>query len=397
MALKLPLDDIRVLDLSRIYAGPVGSMILADLGADVIRIESPKGTDSMREWGPFVEGESTYYLSANRNKRSVTLNIKSEKGKSLFLQLVKKADIVLENFKTGTLNRLGIGFEQLKKMNPKIILCSITGYGQTGPYSKEPGYDPVIQAIGGLMDITGHPDGEPTRVGVPVVDIFSSLYTAISIISAIRIRDRTGEGQHIDISLLDVQISTLANIASSYLMTGNISKKLGNQHNNVVPYQVFQCKDRPMMIAVGNDNLFNKLCKIVNRPEWVSDEKYKTNYARVVNRDDLTEKLQRIFITKNVDEWFEILSNHGIPAGPVNNVEQAFNHPQVQAREMVEEISHPTLGKVKLVRNPIRFSNTPIKIRKHPPLLGEHTVSFLQQELNLDSKEIEELRSEGSI
>ncbi|PLT33485.1 CoA transferase [Bacillus sp. V5-8f] len=395
--MKLPLDDIRVLDLSRIYAGPVGSMILADLGADVIRIESPKGTDSMREWGPFVEGESTYYLSANRNKRSVTLNIKSEKGKSLFLQLVKKADIVLENFKTGTLNRLGIGFEQLKKMNPKIILCSITGYGQTGPYSKEPGYDPVIQAIGGLMDITGHPDGEPTRVGVPVVDIFSSLYTAISIISAIRIRDRTGEGQHIDISLLDVQISTLANIASSYLMTGNISKKLGNQHNNVVPYQVFQCKDRPMMIAVGNDNLFNKLCKIVNRPEWVSDEKYKTNYARVVNRDDLTEKLQRIFITKNVDEWFEILSNHGIPAGPVNNVEQAFNHPQVQAREMVEEISHPTLGKVKLVRNPIRFSNTPIKIRKHPPLLGEHTVSFLQQELNLDSKEIEELRSEGSI
>ena len=243
--MKLPLEDLKILDLSRVYAAPAGSMILGDLGADVIRIESPKGTDSMREWEPFVENESTYYFSANRNKRSVTINLKSEIGKSLFLKLVKNADVVLENFKTGTVDRLGIGYEQLKEINPNIIMCSVTGYGQTGPYCKEPGFDPVIQAISGLMDVTGETDGEPTRVGVPVVDIISSLYTAISIISAVRLRDKGGEGQHIDISLLDVQMSSLANVASSYLMAGYISKRLGNQHNNVVPYQVFQCKDQP--------------------------------------------------------------------------------------------------------------------------------------------------------
>lgn len=395
--MTLPLEDIKILDLSRIYAAPAGSMILADLGADVIRIESPKGTDSMREWSPFVQNESTYYLTANRNKRSVTIDLKNEKGKSLFLQLVKNADVVLENFITGTLDRLGIGYEQLKKINPSIILCSVTGYGQTGPYSKEPGFDPVIQAIGGLMDVTGHIDGEPTRVGVPIVDILCSLYTTVSIMSAIRARDKGGEGQHIDLSLLDVQISSLANIASSYLNTGNISKRLGNQHNNVVPYQVFQCKDRPMMIAVGNDKQFKKLCEILQRPDWLSDEKFRTNSARVVNRDEMTKQLEQIFITKSADEWFQLLSEKGIPSGPVNNVEQAFKHPQVQAREMVEEVAHPTLGKIKLVRNPIRFSKTPITIRRHPPLLGEHTDSFLQEELKLELKDIENLRSQGAI
>ncbi|MDQ0219260.1 CoA transferase [Peribacillus cavernae] len=395
--MTLPLEDIKILDLSRIYAAPAGSMILADLGADVIRIESPKGTDSMREWSPFVQSESTYYFTANRNKRSVTIDLKNEHGRSLFLKLVKNADVVLENFLTGTLDRLGIGYEQLKKINPNIILCSVTGYGQTGPYSKEPGFDPVIQAIGGLMDVTGHPEGESTRVGVPVVDIICSLYTAVSIMSAIRVKDKEGEGQHIDLSLLDVQISSLANIASSYLMAGNISKRLGNQHNNVVPYQVFQCEDRPLMIAVGNDKQFSKLCELLNQPEWLTNDKYRTNSARVENRREITEQLEQIFMTKHADEWFKLLSEKGIPSGPVNNVEQAFNHPQVRAREMVVEVPHPTLGKIKLVRNPIRFSKTPITIRKHPPLLGEHTVSFLQEELKLDLEDIEHLRSQGAI
>ncbi len=391
------MEDLKILDLSRVYAAPAGSMILADLGADVIRIESPKGTDSMREWEPFLNNESTYYFSANRNKRSVTIDLKNETGKSLFLKLVKNADVVLENFKTGTVDRLGIGYEQLKEVNPNIIMCSVTGYGQTGPYSKEPGFDPVIQAISGLMDVTGETEGEPTRVGIPIVDIISSLYTAISIISAIRLRDKGGEGQHIDISLLDVQMSSLANVASSYLMTDYISKRLGNQHNNVVPYQVFQCKDRAMMIAVGNDKQFKSLCEIIHHPEWLEDDRYRTNSARVGHRDEMTDLLQPIFKKKTADEWFKIFSEYGIPSGPVNNVEQAFNHPQVQAREMVEEISHPTLGKVKLVRNPIRFSKTPIMIKKHPPLLGEHTVSFLQEELNLDRQTIEKLKSEGVI
>ncbi|MBM7583560.1 crotonobetainyl-CoA:carnitine CoA-transferase CaiB-like acyl-CoA transferase [Bacillus pakistanensis] len=392
-----PLEGIRILDLSRIYASPAGSMILGDLGADVIRIESPEGTDTMRDWWPFVEDQSTYYLTANRNKRSVTINLKSESGKELFLKLVKNADVIMENYKTGTLERLGLGYEELKKHNPTIILCSVTGYGQTGPYRNEPGYDPVIQAIGGLMDVTGHADGDPTRVGLPVVDIIASLYTSVSILSAIFARNNGGAGQHIDISLLDVQISSLANVASSYLMKGFISKRMGNQHNNVVPYQVFQCEDRPMMIAVGNDQQFKKLCNILGRPEWITDEKYKTNAARVENRDDISTKIQAIFKERTADEWFRLLSEQGIPSGPVNNVEQVFQHPQVQAREMVEEIPHPTLGKVKLVRNPIRFSDASLKIKKHPPLLGEHTLSFLKEELHLGDDELDILRAQGVI
>lgn len=395
--LNVPLTDIKVLDLSRIYAAPAGSMILGDLGADVIRIESPKGTDSMRDWAPYVGSESTYYFTANRNKRSVTLDLKTKEGKELFLELVKKSDVVIENFKTGTLDRLGIGYKELEKVNPAIILCSVTGYGQTGPYREEPGFDPVIQAIGGLMDITGKRDDEPTRVGVPVVDMFSSLYVVISILSAIRQRDQGGEGQHIDISLLDVQMSSLANIASIFLMKNEVTTRIGNQHNSVVPYQVFQCSDRPMMIAVGNDAHFLKLCDLLHRPEWKSDERYRTNGARVANREDMTQKLQEIFITKSADEWFQSLSSYGIPSGPVNNVEQAFNHPQVQAREMVQEVSHPTLGKVRLVRNPIRFSKTSLTIHRHPPLLGEHTELFLQEELGLSMKDIERLQSEGVI
>jgi crotonobetainyl-CoA:carnitine CoA-transferase CaiB-like acyl-CoA transferase len=393
----MPLENIKILDLSRVYAGPGGSMILADLGADVIRIESPEGTDSMRDWYPFIQGESTYYFTANRNKRSVTINLKNEEGRAIFLQLVKNADIVLENFITGTLDRLGIGYEELTKVNPKIILCSVTGYGQTGPFCKEPGFDPVIQAIGGLMDVTGQSDGEPTRVGVPVVDIMTSLYTAISIMSAIRTRDLEGEGQHIDISLLDVQMSSLANVASSYLNKGFISKRLGNQHNNVVPYQVFQCKDRPLMIASGNEKQFAKLCELIGHPEWLTDDKFKTNNARVQNRQELTEQLEPIFLTKTADEWFELLSENSIPSGQVNNVAEAFNHPQVIARELVEDVGHPSLGKIKIVRNPIRFSKTPLKIRVHPPLLGEHTDSFLKEELGLDQKAIEDLRKQGAI
>lgn len=395
--MNVPLTDIKVLDLSRIYAAPVGTMILADLGADVIRVESPKGTDSMRKWPPHVGGESTYYFTANRNKRSVTLDLKHEEGKALFLQLAKKADVVVENFKTGTLERLGLGYAALAEANPSIILCSVTGYGQTGPYREEPGFDPVIQAIGGLMDITGERDGEPMRVGVPVVDMLSSLYVAIGILAAIRQREQTGEGQHIDISLLDVQMSSLANIASVYLIANQVTTRIGNQHNNVAPYQVFGCSDRPLMIAVGNDAHFSKLCDLVQRPEWKTDDRYRTNEARVANRTSLTEELQSIFSHKSAEEWFQLLSGHGIPSGPVNNVEQAFNHPQVQAREMVQKIHHPTLGEIKLVRNPILFSKTPITTHKHPPLLGEHTDSFFQEELGLRLEEIDRLRTEGII
>ncbi|WP_269411593.1 CaiB/BaiF CoA transferase family protein [Lentibacillus daqui] len=395
--MKQALEDIRVLDLSRVFAGPAGSMILGDLGADVIRVEAPGGTDSIRDWWPFVDNESTYYLSANRNKRAITLNLKKASGKKLFLDLVKNADVVIENFKTGTMERLGLAYSALEKVNPKIIMCSVTGYGQTGPFAKEPGFDPVLQAVGGLMDVTGQPDGEATRVGLPVVDIMSSLYTVISILSAIRIRDLTGEGQQIDISLLDVQVSSLANVASSYLMKGNVSKRVGNNHNNIVPYQVFQCKDKPLMVACGNDRQFQKFSEILGMPSWSKEAKFKTNAKRIQNREELTDKIQKIMVWKDANEWFTLLSEKGVPSGPVNNVKEVFEHPQVQSRKMVEEIPHPTLGKVKLVRNPVIFSKTPISIKKHPPLLGEHTELFLQQEMSLSKEDIDQLKEEGAI
>jgi crotonobetainyl-CoA:carnitine CoA-transferase CaiB-like acyl-CoA transferase len=395
--LKQPLEDVQILDLTRVFAGPAGSMILGDLGADVIRVEAPGGSDSIRGWSPFVDDQSTYYFTANRNKRSITINLKNKEGKALFKKLVEKADVVMENFKTGTMDRLGLGYEDLKKVNPKIIMCSITGYGQTGPLNKEPGFDPVIQAVGGLMDVTGHPDGEPTRVGIPVVDILSSLYTAISILSALRVRDDSGEGQQIDISLLDVQVSSLANIASSYLNTGYISKRMGNNHNNIVPYQVFQCKDKPIMIAAGSESQFKSLCEVVGHREWISDERFKTNAVRVENRKTMTEKLQAILETRTADDWLVLLSEKGIPAGAVNNVEEVFKHPQVIARKLVEKVSHPTLGEISLIRNPLIFSKTPINIRKHPPVLGEHTETFLNEALGLTQSELDRLHDQGAI
>jgi crotonobetainyl-CoA:carnitine CoA-transferase CaiB-like acyl-CoA transferase len=392
-----PLEDIKVLDLSRVYAGPGGSMILGDLGADVIRIESPAGTDSMREWVPFVEGESTYYMSANRNKRSITLNLKHETGKQLFMKMVKDADVVLENFKTGTLQRMGIGYDELKQVNPKLIMCSVTGYGQTGPFSHEPGFDPVIQAIGGMMDVTGFPEGEPTRVGVPVVDIMTSQYVAISILSAIRLRDHTGQGQHIDLSLMDVQLSSLANAGSSYLNKGTVANRIGNGHSYIVPYQVFQCSDRPLMICAGNDGLYKKLCHVLAHPEWAEDEKFKTNNDRIQHRDELTNYIQEVISQKTADEWFTLFSEAGVPSGPVNNIEQVFEHDQVKARETVEEVQHPTVGTVKLVKSPLRFSNLNIETKKHPPLLGEHTATYLENELGLSYEEIIRLKEEGVI
>lgn len=395
--MKKALHDIRVLDLSRVLAGPLGSMILGDLGADVIRIEAPNGTDDIRSWWPFIDDESTYYLCANRNKRSITINLKEEKGVELFKELVKEADVVIENFKTGTLDRLGIGFERLKEVNPKIILCSVTGYGQTGPFKQYPGYDPVIQAVGGLMDITGHPDGEPTRVGTPVVDIMSSHYVAISVMAALRMRDFNETGQHIDLSLLDVHVASMGNISSSYLIKGHKSKRIGNEHGNITPYETFQCKDKPIMVAAGNDNLFAKLCKALKHPEWSTDERFRTNPDRLENKANLKTKLQNIFKTDEADNWTEHLSEYGIPCGPVNNIEQVFNHPQVKARELVEEYTHPKLGSIRSVRNPIRFSHSSTNITKPPPELGEHTDTILREELNFTADQINKLRENGII
>lgn len=395
--MKQPLEDIRVLDLSRVYAAPAGAMILGDLGADVIRIEHPDGSDSMRDWGPFLNGESTYYLSANRNKRSVTLNLKNPQGRELFLELVKNADVVLENFKTGTMEKMGLGYDDLKKVNPKVIHCSVTGFGHSGPEKDEPGFDPVIQAMSGLMDVTGQSDGEATKVGIPISDILTSNYVAISILSAIRMRDINHVGQHIDLALLDVQMSSLANVASSYLNAGEVSKRVGNSHNNVVPYQVFQCADDPIMLSVGNDRLFASFCRLINKYEWITDERYVTNANRKENEEELVAKIKEIMQTKTANEWIQLLSDYKIPAGKVNTIEEAIHQPQVKARDIVEKLVHPVVGEVKMIKSPMRFSGLHITSRYAPPLLGEHTEEFFKKELNMDGERLAELRRNAII
>ncbi|MFJ7837856.1 CaiB/BaiF CoA transferase family protein [Lysinibacillus sphaericus] len=376
-----PLNNIRVLDLSRVYAAPAGSMLLADLGAEVIRVEHPDGSDSMRDWGPFLNEQSTYYLCANRNKKSITLDLKTDEDKEKFKELVKDADIILENFKTGDMERMGLSYEELKKINPQLIYCAVTGFGQTGPLAYEPGFDPVIQAMSGLMHVTGATDGEATRVGVPIADILTSHYVVISILSALRIRDITNNGQFIDLALLDVQMSSLANVASAYLNTGFASERLGNRHNNVAPYQVFNCADGPLMICVGTDGQFQKFCTMLERQEWATDARFKTNTMRKQHEVELVQLISDITITKTRDEWIALLQQYKIPGGRVNSIAEALEQPQVMARDMIGEIEHKKYGKIKFVKNPLQFSNLNIQYKLAPPILGEHTNEFQKSSL----------------
>ncbi len=376
-----PLNNIRVLDLSRVYAAPAGSMLLADLGAEVIRVEHPDGSDSMRDWGPFLNEQSTYYLCANRNKKSITLDLKTDEDKEKFKELVKDADIILENFKTGDMERMGLSYEELKKINPQLIYCAVTGFGQTGPLAYEPGFDPVIQAMSGLMHVTGATDGEATRVGVPIADILTSHYVVISILSALRIRDITNNGQFIDLALLDVQMSSLANVASAYLNTGFASERLGNRHNNVAPYQVFNCADGPLMICVGTDGQFQKFCTMLERQEWATDARFKTNTMRKQHEAELVQLISDITITKTRDEWIALLQQYKIPGGRVNSIAEALEQPQVMARDMIGEIEHKKYGKIKFVKNPLQFSNLNIQYKLAPPILGEHTNEFQKSSL----------------
>ncbi|MER1985176.1 MAG: CoA transferase [Solibacillus sp.] len=371
-----PLENIRVLDLSRVYAAPAGSMMLADLGAEVIRIEHPDGSDSMRDWGPFINNQSTYYLCANRNKKSMTLDLKTEEARVQFKELVKEADVILENFKTGDMARMGLNYEELKKINPRIIYCAVTGFGQTGPLAHEPGFDPVIQAMSGLMHVTGSPEGEATKVGIPIADILTSHHVVIGILTALRMRDQTNEGQFIDLSLLDVQMSSLANVASAYLNAGFASERLGNRHNNVAPYQVFPCADGPLMICAGTDGQFKKLCLMLERKEWATDERFVTNTLRKQHEAVLAELISEITVTKTRDEWIALLQQYKIPGGRVNTIAEALEQPQLIARDMIGELEHEQYGKIKFVKNPLKFSNLPINYELAPPLLGEHTEEF---------------------
>jgi crotonobetainyl-CoA:carnitine CoA-transferase CaiB-like acyl-CoA transferase len=385
------LQGIKILDLSRVLAGPYCTMILGDLGAEVIKVEAPGGSDDTRQWGPpSVGGESAYYLCANRNKRAITLDLKSKEGQEVLKKLIAQSDVMLQNFKTGTLEKWGLGYEQIKQINPRIVQCSITGFGSNGPYKDLPGYDYIIQAMGGLMGITGSEESGPMKVGVAIADVLTGLYAAIGILSALHERNLSGEGQSIDLSLFDTQVSSLANVASNFLISGMLPKRLGNQHPNIVPYQTFQTLDGEMVVAVGNDRQFKKLCNVLDLREIGEDERFSTNPKRLERKDELIPIISNVMNKKASSEWLELLSQHGVPCGPINTMQQLFDDPQVKAREMVVDVNHPTAGSIPLVGSPLKLSRTPVEMKRHPPLAGEHNKEVLL-ELGYTEEELDEL------
>ena len=374
-----PLTGIRVLDLSRVLAGPYCTMVLGDLGAEVIKVESPEG-DETRSWGPpFAAGESAYYLCVNRNKRSMVVNFKTVEGQSILHELVKQSDVLVENFRPGTLARFSLDYGSVSAINPRLIYCSITGFGQTGPLRDRPGYDFMIQAMGGLMSITGEPDDEPMKVGVAVADLFAGQNAVIAILAALHARTQTAKGQHLDISLLDSQVAMLANVASNYLISGNLPKRYGNTHANIVPYQSFQASDAWFVIAVGNDKQFSRLCEMIGKSEFDRDARFVTNSDRVEHRDELIALLKPIFLAKTASEWLSTLERAGIPCGPIHTLEKVFAEPQVDARQMLIHMQHPEIGDLRLVGSPLKFSDTSVDYKLPPPRFGEHTEEILKE------------------
>lgn len=393
------LEGVRVIDLSRVLAGPYCTMMLGDLGADVIKIEVPGRGDDTRHWGPpfAAGGESAYYLCVNRNKRSITLNLKSERGIQILKDLIRQGDILVENFRVGTLERWGLSYEELQRVRPGMIYCTITGYGYTGPYRHKPGYDFVIQAQGGVMSITGPVDGEPYKVGVAIADITAGLFACNAILAALYARQTTGKGQRVDISLLDSQVAWLANVASNYLVSGKRPGRYGNAHPNIVPYQTFKARDGYFALGVGNDNQWSNLCEKLGRQEWAEDERFATNAARVENRDDLIESLAELFTQRDIADWLSELETIGIPSAPINTIDRVFEDPQVQARKMRIEVPHPTAGSVSLVGSPLKIPTAPPQVRLPPPLLGQHTGEILQEVLGYDQETVQSLRTSNVI
>ena len=402
-----PLNGIRVFDLTRVLAGPSCTQILGDLGADVIKIERPELGDDTRKYGPpfvlDVDGtettESGYYLSANRNKRSVTLNLTGAEGQSLAKRMINQCQVLAENFKVGNLAKFGLDYTSLKAENPGLVYCSITGFGQTGPKAKRPGYDFMAQGLGGIMSITGPPGGEPHRVGIPIADLTAGLWAAISINAALRHREVTGEGQHLDISLLDTQVSLLSIQGLNYLTSGEVPGLLGNAHPNIVPYQVFPTADGNIIVAVGNDDQFKRYCEFAGVPELIDDERFVTNKARVQNREALTQILNDVMRQKPSAYWLEALEKIKITCGPINNIDQVFDDAQVAARGMRIEMNHPATGgePLSLIGSPSKMSVTEVSYRHAPPMLGQHTEEVLEELLGLDAAECNRLREQGVI
>jgi len=391
-----PLQGIRVLDLSRVLAGPYCTMVLGDLGADVIKVEPPEG-DETRGWGPpFAGGESAYYLCVNRNKRGMAVNLKTKDGENILHDLAMQSDVLVENFRPGTLKKFGLDFETLHELNSRLVYCSISGFGQTGSLRDKPGYDFMIQAMGGIMSLTGEPEGEPMKVGVAVADLFAGQNAVIAILAALQARSMTGEGQHLDISLFDSQLGWLANVAGNYLISGNPPKRYGNAHANIVPYQSFHARDGWFVITVGNDKQFESLCEAVGRPELSTDLRFSTNFARVENRNELIPILKPIFETRTIAEWLGLMEDK-FPCGPINNFEQVFSMPHVKEREMLVEMEHPAIGVLPLVGSPLKMGATPVQYQLPPPLMGEHTRAVLKDALGYSDEQVQGLLERGCI
>lgn len=395
-----PLTGLRVLDLTRVLAGPTCTQMLGDLGAEVIKIERPEAGDDTRGFAPpFVPNtkESAYFVGVNRNKKSVTLDIAKPEGQAIIHKLLEHCDILVENFKVGALAKYGLGYEQLAKTHPRLIYCSITGFGQTGPYAPRPGYDALIQAMGGVMSLTGEPNGSPQKVGVPVADLFAGLYGCIGILAAVNHRNNTGQGQQIDIGMLDTHVAWLANQGMNYLATGENPPRLGNQHPNIAPYQEFPTKDGYIILAVGNDPTFERFCKAFGQEALLSDPRFATNPIRVQNRQLVTDTLTPVMKSKTTAEWIEALEALKIGCGPINTLEQVFADPHVKAREMVVEMAHGSGETVQVIANPVKLSATPPSYRSAPPVLGEHTDAVLTDVLKMSAAEIAALKEKGIL
>jgi glutaryl-CoA transferase len=402
------LSGLVVLDLSRILAGPTCTQILGDLGAEVIKIERPGRGDDTRGWGPpFLKdgngketSESAYYLSSNRNKESVAIDLASKEGQSLIADLAAKADILVENFKVGDLKRRGLDYETLKQRNSQLIYCSISGFGQTGPYAQRAGYDFLIQGMGGIMSLTGFPDdegGTETKCGVGIADVMCGMYAAVSILSALNHRNNSGEGQNIDISLLDAQVSWLINQGAGYLVSGDVPGRLGNGHPTIVPYETFPGADKSFILAVGNDTQFRKFCEVAGASQLADDPLYAKNADRVRNREQLIPLIRRLTIDKTAAEWITILESAGVPCGPVNDLKQVFDDPQVQSRNMRITLPHPLSGELDLIGSPINLEKTPVTYKKAPPLLGADTADVLTRHLGLTVSDISGLADKGIL
>jgi len=405
-AVRAALAGLRVLDLSRVLAGPSATQVLGDLGADVVKVERPGQGDDTRAWGPpYLKdaagddtGESAYYLSANRNKRGLAVDFTTAEGRNLLRRLAGRADVLVENFKAGTLDRHGLGPAELRRAHPRLVYCSITGFGHTGPYRDRPGYDFLIQGMGGIMSVTGEPDGAPVKVGVAVADLMAGMYAAVAILAALRHRDATGEGQHIDLALLDTQVAWLSNAGQYALTDGAPPPRHGNAHPMIVPYQLFRAADRPFILAVGNDAQFRRLCALIGRPALADEPRFATNAARVRHRDALVPELAAVFAARPAADWLADLERHGIPCGPVNDLTQVFADPQVRARGMTVAMDHPLApGPIDLIASPLRLSATPVSYRHAPPTLGQHTDAVLADWLGLDGAAVAALRAAGAV